>query len=195
MWTPRRSDTVQPERLERRVVSQVRTLLAAVLALLLVASGVDAQARRGGPPRGGYGGEPGYGGPPGYGAPGGYGRYPGGRPGYPGGYQPPPGYPAAPYGRAPGGPPGAPPRPGAGSLGADWREQQDEARQGVRQGQMAPLGRVIDNLQRRAPGRELDAGIEMWGQRAVYRVRWVTAEGRRVDFIVDASSGAVLSGR
>jgi hypothetical protein len=170
-------------------VSQVRTLLAAVLALLLVASGVEAQARRGGPPRGGYGGEPGYG------APGGYGRYPGGRPGYPGGYPPPPGYPAVPYGRGPGGLPGAPPRPGAGSLGADWREQQDEARQGVRQGQMAPLGRVIDNLQRRAPGRELDAGIEMWGQRPVYRVRWVTAEGRRVDFIVDAASGAVLSGR
>jgi hypothetical protein len=32
-------------------------------------------------------------------------------------------------------------RPGGDSLGADWRPQQDEARQGVRQGRMLPLWR------------------------------------------------------
>ncbi len=185
-------------------MSPVRTLFAAALAALLAVTDAGAQSRHDGQRGGGYGGQPGgYGDPRGYGGPpAGYGRYPGGPggpgqrpgypPGYPGGY-PPPGYPAIPYGRGPGGPPT--PRQGAGSLGADWREQQDQARQGVRQGQMAPLGRVIDNLQRRAPGRELDAGIEMWGDRPVYRVRWMTAQGRRVDYIVDAASGAVLSGR
>lgn len=94
-------------------------------------------------------------------------------------------------------PPGfdRPPFRGANSLGADWREQQDEARQGVRHGQLAPLGRVIHGIDRRAPGRELDTGIEYRGDRPVYRVRWVTAHGRRIDYIVDAATGAILSER
>jgi hypothetical protein len=87
--------------------------------------------------------------------------------------------------------PAAPPR--MNSLGANWREQQDEARQGVRQGQMAPLGQVIQGLRQRTPGRQLDVGIEYMGPRAVYRVRWMTVHGRRVDYIVDAASGAILS--
>ncbi len=84
---------------------------------------------------------------------------------------------------------------GANSLGADWREQQDEARQGVRHGQLAPLGRVIQGIGRRTPGRQLDTGIEYQGGRPVYRVRWVTAHGRRIDYIVDAASGAILGER
>jgi len=94
-------------------------------------------------------------------------------------------------------PPGfdRPPFRGANSLGADWREQQDEARQGVRHGQLAPLGRVIQGIGRRAPGRELDTGIEYHGDRPVYRVRWITAHGQRIDYIVDAASGAILSER
>jgi len=83
--------------------------------------------------------------------------------------------------------------PRTNSLGANWREQQDEARQGVRQGQMAPLGQVIQGLRQRTPGRQLDVGIEYMGPRAVYRVRWMTVHGRRVDYIVDAATGAILS--
>lgn len=98
--------------------------------------------------------------------------------------------------RPPGsGPYRGPPPPGANSLGANWREQQDEARQGVRFGQFAPLGRVIDEIGRRNPGRQLDTGIEYQGGRALYRVRWVTAHGRRVDYMVDAATGAILSER
>ncbi len=91
--------------------------------------------------------------------------------------------------------PEPPPPRGPNSLGAGWRQQQDEARQGVRQGQMAPLGRVIEGIRRRMPGRQLDAGIEYRGDRPVYRVRWVTARGRRVDYIVDAATGAILGDR
>jgi uncharacterized membrane protein YkoI len=29
----------------------------------------------------------------------------------------------------------------------------------------------------------------------VYRVQWVTDQGRRVDYIVDAASGAILNSR
>jgi uncharacterized membrane protein YkoI len=110
---------------------------------------------------------------------------------YPRAYGPPP--PAAPYPSYPSY--GAPFGPRPNSLGANWREQQYEAREGVRQGQMAPLGSVIAGIQRRSPGRELDAGIEYWGSRPVYRVRWVTEGGRRVDYLVDAATGLVLNER
>lgn len=79
------------------------------------------------------------------------------------------------------------------SLGADWREQQEEARSGVKRGEMAPLGQVIAGIGQRSAGRPLDAGIEYEGGRPVYRVRWITDNGRRVDYIVDAATGAILS--
>ncbi len=86
-------------------------------------------------------------------------------------------------------------QPGGDSLGADWREQQDEARQGVKQGRYVPLGQVIAQINRRTPGYQLDAGLEQSNGRAVYRVRWAAANGRRIDYIVDAVSGSILSGQ
>jgi uncharacterized membrane protein YkoI len=80
------------------------------------------------------------------------------------------------------------------SLGDGWRPQQDEAREGVRGGRMVPLPMVLSQINRRTPGRVLDAGIEYIGDRAVYRVRWITHDGRRIDYIVDAASGQIISG-
>ncbi len=80
------------------------------------------------------------------------------------------------------------------SLGADWREQQDEARAGVQQRRLIPLSQAIEEIRRRHPGRPLDAGSESMGDRPVYRVRWITTDGRRIDFIIDATNGAILSG-
>ena len=79
---------------------------------------------------------------------------------------------------------------GPDSLGADWRAQQDQARGGVQSGRLVPLSRVIEMIGRRVPGRVLDAGLE--GRN--YRVRWATADGRRIDFIVDAETGQIISG-
>jgi len=81
-------------------------------------------------------------------------------------------------------------RRGSDSLGADWRQQQDQARGGVQSGRLVPLSRVIEMIGRRVPGRVLDAGLE--GRN--YRVRWATADGRRIDFIVDAETGQIISG-
>lgn len=78
------------------------------------------------------------------------------------------------------------------SLGAGWRPQQDEARRGVRQGSMVPLEAVVGRIGRRTPGRMLDTGIEQWGGQTVYRVRWQAADGRRIDYIVDAASGNII---
>ena len=79
------------------------------------------------------------------------------------------------------------------SLGAQWGQQQDQARLGVRQGRIMPLSRVVQNLQRLSPGRVLDAGLETGPDgRAAYRVRWAAVGGRRIDFIIDAETGAVI---
>ncbi|MDP9102841.1 MAG: PepSY domain-containing protein [Pseudomonadota bacterium] len=88
-------------------------------------------------------------------------------------------------------------QPGTGrdSLGADWRQQQGEARQKVKDGSHVPLEKVVEEVRRRTPGRLLDAGIETGGDgRAVYRVRWAAQDGRRIDFLVDAATGSILSG-
>ncbi|HXQ14925.1 MAG TPA: PepSY domain-containing protein [Caulobacteraceae bacterium] len=91
-------------------------------------------------------------------------------------------------------PPSVQPRPHPNSLGADWRLQQDEARQGVREHHLMPLGRVIEQVRMRTPGRQLDAGLEYQGERPIYRVRWMTRDGRRIDYLIDAATGVILSG-
>ena len=83
--------------------------------------------------------------------------------------------------------------PKGDSLGADWREQQNEARQKVNEGRHLPLDQIIAEIRRKTPGRLLDTGLEQGpAGRTVYRVRWAAANGRRIDFLVDAQSGAIV---
>ena len=105
--------------------------------------------------------------------------------------QPPPRRPPPPSPRSQ---PQAPPPRRANSLGADWGLQQGWVRQGVRQRQLMPLGRVIAQIGARTPGRQLDTGLEYQGGRPVYRVRWLTRDGRRVDYLIDGATGAILGG-
>jgi uncharacterized membrane protein YkoI len=81
---------------------------------------------------------------------------------------------------------------GPDSLGSGWRQQQGEAREAVQTGRAMPLGKVINMIRRQVPGRPLDAGLEDLNGRTVYRVRWAADDGRRIDFLVDAESGAIL---
>ena len=85
--------------------------------------------------------------------------------------------------------------PVSDSLGADYGLQQDAARAAVKRGRYLPLSRVIAEIHRQNPGRELDAGLEQSGERAVYRVRWAGKDGRRIDYLVDAQTGAILSAK
>ena len=91
-----------------------------------------------------------------------------------------------------GGQGGQRPQPGGNSLGDSWAPREDDAREGVRGGRLVPLESVIRNIARSTPGRLLDAGLEDHGGRPVYRVRWQAANGQRIDFIVDARSGAII---
>ncbi len=85
-------------------------------------------------------------------------------------------------------------RRGPNSLGEGWSEQQAEARQGRLQGRFVPLASVLPGIARRVPGRQLDAGLEQGnGGQPNYRVRWAAQDGRRIDFIVDARTGQILS--
>ncbi|MCF8504226.1 MAG: PepSY domain-containing protein [Caulobacter sp.] len=88
--------------------------------------------------------------------------------------------------------PGGQERPRGNSLGDSWAPREDDAREGVRGGRLVPLESVIRNIARSTPGRLLDAGLENHGGRPVYRVRWQAANGQRIDFLVDARSGAII---
>ncbi|HYD43626.1 MAG TPA: PepSY domain-containing protein [Phenylobacterium sp.] len=59
-----------------------------------------------------------------------------------------------------------------------------------RQGQTISMSQAINIARGRVPGRVLDAGMAG----ANYRVRLMTADGRVVDFVIDAGSGAILRG-
>ncbi|MDP1632805.1 MAG: PepSY domain-containing protein [Caulobacter sp.] len=83
-------------------------------------------------------------------------------------------------------------RRGGNSLGDSWAPREDDARDGVRGGRLVPLEQVIRNIARSTPGRLLDAGLENRGDRPIYRVRWQADNGQRIDFIVDASTGAII---
>jgi hypothetical protein len=160
-------------------------LLAALVAAALPALADPGRGHGGGGGRGGgeaHGG--GYAprgggrwaGPGGPGGPPGDGRYGGGYPGVPPG----PVYAAPPNARY-----GAPPYYGEG---------QAQARAGVRTGQIQTMGAIIGRLQRRG-GRILDADLGQGpGGQPVYRVVWASPDGRRVDYIIDARTGAILQG-
>ena len=85
-----------------------------------------------------------------------------------------------------------PPGQGGNSLGDGWRPREEDAREGVRGGRLVPLEAVIRNIARSTPGQLLDAGLENRGGRPIYRVRWQTNDGRRIDYIVDAQSGQII---
>jgi uncharacterized membrane protein YkoI len=56
-----------------------------------------------------------------------------------------------------------------------------------------PLGQLTAGIRRSVPGRMLDAYPETGPDgRPAYRIRWAAAGGRRIDFIVDAATGAII---
>lgn len=73
------------------------------------------------------------------------------------------------------------------------RGRGDDARQAVREGRRVSLRDVIPQIQRRSPGRLLDSYPETGpGGRPQYRVRWQSNNGQRIDYIVDAETGAII---
>ena len=88
----------------------------------------------------------------------------------------------------------APTAPPPNSLGEGWTLQQDRVAELVREHRLLPLARVIESVRALHPGRLLDAGLEDPDGRPIYRVRWMTNDGRRIDYLIDGATGAILSG-
>ena len=89
----------------------------------------------------------------------------------------------------------APPR-ARQAPGPEYTDEQDEARRGVRSGQIRPMGEIVSRIERTRPGRMLDANLEPGPNgRPAYRVIWGAADGRRIDYLIDAQTGAILQGR
>jgi uncharacterized membrane protein YkoI len=85
----------------------------------------------------------------------------------------------------------AQPRGPRGGFGFEQPGQgQGPGRPGARGGQTISMEQAVAIVSRRVPGRLLDASP----MGANYRIVWLTNDGRRIDFVVDAESGAILSG-
>ena len=82
--------------------------------------------------------------------------------------------------------------PGGGQ-GQNRGRSGDDARTAVREGRRVSLRDVLPQINRRTPGRMLDSYPETGpGGRPQYRVRWQSNSGERIDYIVDAETGAIL---
>jgi uncharacterized membrane protein YkoI len=77
--------------------------------------------------------------------------------------------------------------------GRDRPGDQDEAREGVRNGRLVPLSEVLRRIARSYPGRMLDASLrELVPGTPVYLVIWLTPEGRRLSIWADARTGEIM---
>lgn len=75
------------------------------------------------------------------------------------------------------------------------QEEQQRSEGNERRPSLMPLSRVIEQLQRRVPGRQLDVRQENTSNGPVYRIVWSTNDGRRIDFVIDAETGRILQQR
>lgn len=78
---------------------------------------------------------------------------------------------------------------------ADRRSDQNEAREGVREGRILPLGKVLANVYQRFPGRLLDAQLVSGGGRQIYLIKLMRANGVVALVSADAATGRILGYR
>jgi uncharacterized membrane protein YkoI len=72
----------------------------------------------------------------------------------------------------------------------------NQARDAVRDGKTVPLSRIFQMLKREYGGYQLGADlVSKQGGGAEYHVDWMTEDGRKMRFVVDAQSGAIISRR
>jgi hypothetical protein len=78
-----------------------------------------------------------------------------------------------------------------------WRGgDHDRARDGVRSGQLLPLEVVLSNVARQYPGHHLNVdGPFARNGRWIYRIKWLTPDGRVMIIFADAETGQVLGQR
>ncbi|MFN7055834.1 PepSY domain-containing protein [Hyphomonas sp.] len=71
-----------------------------------------------------------------------------------------------------------------------------QAREAVREGKTVPLSRIFQNLRRDHGGYQLGAELYSRGDGSTYyEIDWMTEDGRKVQFTVDAQTGQVTGRR
>lgn len=71
-----------------------------------------------------------------------------------------------------------------------------QARDAVRDGRTVPLSRIFSMLKQQYGGYQLGADlVSKRGGGAEYHIDWMTADGRKMRFVVDAQSGAITDRR
>ena len=81
-------------------------------------------------------------------------------------------------------------------LAQGYGRDHDRARDGVRAGQLLPLEVVLANVAARFPGHHLavDGPFNRDG-RWIYRIKWLTPDGRVLIVFADAETGQILDVR
>ena len=71
-----------------------------------------------------------------------------------------------------------------------------QARDSRAQGRTVPLSQIFNSLKRQYGGYQLGADLYDRGNgKSVYEIDWMTKDGRKMHFVVDAQSGAILDRR
>ena len=71
----------------------------------------------------------------------------------------------------------------------------DEARDARNKGDVKPLSEIFRQLRRAHGGYQVDAELFNRNGQQVYIIDWVTENGRRVRFTIDAKTGRILSSK
>ncbi|MEM7493049.1 MAG: PepSY domain-containing protein [Pseudomonadota bacterium] len=71
----------------------------------------------------------------------------------------------------------------------------DEARNARDKGAVKPLNQIFQQLKKRYGGYQVDANLFNRNGTQVYVIDWVTENGRRMKFTVDAKTGRILSSK
>jgi len=87
-----------------------------------------------------------------------------------------------------------------GSLGLQpaWSGSHDDhnrARQALQAGQVLPLGKVLERLEREHPGQVLEVELEQEGGRWVYEIKLLQPQGQLVKLKLDARTATLLPGK
>jgi uncharacterized membrane protein YkoI len=78
---------------------------------------------------------------------------------------------------------------------ADDRADHDRAREAVRSGQVLPLRSVLHKLEASHPGQVLEVELERKGERWVYEIKLLQADGKLLKLHLDARTAEVLRSR
>jgi hypothetical protein len=74
------------------------------------------------------------------------------------------------------------------------KDDHNRARQALQAGQVLPLGKVLERLEREHPGQVMEVELEQEEGRWIYEVKLLQPQGQLVKLKLDARTAALLSG-